>query len=110
MHLSLLGEDGLRKLAELNHGLAARFAEMLGEVPGCRVVNDSFFNEFTVELPLPAADLVEKMASVPMLAGVAASRLYPERPELENLLLVAVTELNRVEDMQAYVDLLKRYL
>jgi len=110
MHLSLLGEDGLIRLADLNHGLASRFAQMIGEVSGCRVINDSFFNEFTVELPVPAADFVDKMAELPLLAGVPVSRFYPGRRELENLLLVAVTELNRVEEMEAFVQALKRCL
>jgi len=110
MHLSLLGEEGLARLAGLNHAKAVRFAEMIGGVPGCRVINESFFNEFTVELPMPAAELVERMAEVPILAGVPASRLYPERPELENLLLVAVTELNRDEEMETMVELLRRWL
>jgi glycine dehydrogenase subunit 1 len=110
MHLSLLGEAGFVRLAELNHALAVRFAAMFNEVPGCRVINERFFNEFTVELPVPAANLVEKMAAIPVLAGVPVSRLYPDRPELANLLLVAVTELNRVEDMEAYIELLQRWL
>ena len=110
IHLSLLGEDGLARLAELNHALAVQFAAMIGQVPGCRVINERLFNEFTVELPLPAAELVEKMTQVPILAGVPVSRLYPGRPDLENLLLVAVTELNRVEEMEAFVELLRRWL
>ncbi len=110
IHLSLLGEDGFTRLAELNHAKAVQFADMIAQVPGCRVINDSFFNELTIELPMSAAELVERMAAVPILAGVPVSRLYPERPELENLLLVAVTELNRIEEMETVVELLQRCL
>jgi len=110
MHLSLLGEEGFTGLAELNHALASRFAQMIAEVPGCRIINDNFFNEFTVELPIPAAEFVDRMAEASFLAGVPVSRLYPDRPELENLLLVAVTELNRMEEMEAFIQLLKRWL
>jgi glycine dehydrogenase subunit 1 len=108
IHLSLLGEDGLRQLAELNHAKAVQFASKISEVPGCRVINDSFFNEFTVELPLPAADLVEQMAAVPILAGVPVSRLYPNQAALERLLLVAVTELTETADMDAFIEQLWR--
>jgi glycine dehydrogenase subunit 1 len=104
IHLSLLGEAGLARLAELNHAMASQFAGMIAQVPGCRVLNESFFNEFTVELPVSAAGLVEKMAAVPILAGVPVSRLYPDNPELENLLLVAVTELNTIQQMEAFVQ------
>ena len=110
IHLSLLGEEGLTRLAELNHAMASTFADMIAQVPGCRVLNESFFNEFTVELPFPAAALVDKMAKVPILAGVPVSRLYPDNPELENLLLVAVTELNQIQEMEKFVQLLKVWL
>ena len=102
MHLSLLGEQGLTRLAELNHALATKFADLIAQVPGCRVVNQSFFNEFTVELPIPAVELVEKMLAVPILSGVPVSRFYPDNPELENLLLVAVTELNTIHEMEVF--------
>jgi glycine dehydrogenase subunit 1 len=110
MHLSLLGEEGLARLAALNHALAAQFADRIAKLPGCRVINDNFFNEFTVELPVPAAELVEKMAKIPILAGVPVSRLYPDRPDFDKLLLVAVTELNRAEEMDLFIDSLRRYL
>ena len=102
MHLSLLGEQGLTRLAELNHALATKFADLIAQVPGCRVVNQSFFNEFTVELPIPAVELVEKMLAVPILSGVPVSRFYPDNPELKNLLLVAVTELNTIHEMEVF--------
>ncbi|MEI7867051.1 MAG: glycine dehydrogenase [Candidatus Methylumidiphilus sp.] len=107
IHLSLLGEEGLTRLAELNHAMASTFADMIAQVPGCRVLNESFFNEFTVELPFSAAALVDKMTKVPILAGVPVSRLYPDNPELENLILVAVTELNQIQEMETFVQLLK---
>ncbi len=110
IHLSLLGEQGLARLAELNHALASRFAGMIAQVPGCKIRNDCFFNEFTVELPIPAAELVEKMLAVPILSGVPVSRFYPDNPELENLLLVAVTELNQIHEMEAFVQLLQEWL
>ena len=107
IHLSLLGEDGLTQLAELNHALACTLADKIAQMPGCRVLNDHFFNEFTVELPVPAAKFVDDMAKVPLLAGVPVSRLYPDQPELDNLLLVAVTELNQPCEMDTFVKLLK---
>ncbi|MFM8330073.1 MAG: aminomethyl-transferring glycine dehydrogenase subunit GcvPA [Candidatus Methylumidiphilus sp.] len=107
IHLSLLGEDGFTGLAELNHAKAVQFAEMIGKVTGCRVINDSFFNEFTIELPVPAEEVVEKMALAPILAGVPVSRLFPDDPTLDRLLLVAVTELTQTEDMDAFIQHLR---
>src|SRR5262249_13875408 len=56
IHLTLLGEAGFMRLAELNHAAAVRLAERLHALPGCHVVNESFFNEFTVRLPMAAAE------------------------------------------------------
>jgi len=102
IHLSLLGEDGLRRLAELNHAAAAALADKLGGVRGVRVLNDAFFNEFTLVLPKPAAPVVEALTAKGVLAGVPASRLWPERPELANHLIVAATETNTEAEMDLF--------
>src|SRR5262249_47397646 len=76
IHMSLLGEAGLTRLAAINHAKAAQLADRLAKVAGVSVVSDTFFNEFTVRLPKPAADVVEVLAKRRILAGVPASRLY----------------------------------
>ncbi len=110
IHMTLLGERGLAQLAALNHANAVKLAESLSEVPGVSVLNDSFFNEFTVRLPRSAADVVEELADRGVLAGVPVSRLEPERPELANLLVVAATEINTDADRAACVAALKEVL
>ena len=78
-HMTLLGETGLRELAEANHARACQLAEALAKVPGVEVLNDSFFNEFTVKLPKPAAPVVEALAEKGIIGGVPVSRLLPRR-------------------------------
>ncbi len=103
IHLSLLGEDGFRRLAVLNHEAAIRTAERLEKISGLDVCNGSFFNEFTVALDRPAAPVVEKLAAdFNILAGVPASRLFPEREEMTNLLLVTATEMTNQDDIERY--------
>ena len=102
IHVALLGEDGMRRLARLNHAAAVRLAARLEGVPGVQVRNRTFFNEFTVELPQPAAPVVEALAGHGVLAGVPVSRLYPDVPEFTNLLLVAATETNTEADGEAF--------
>ncbi len=104
VHLALLGDAGFRRLAALNHGLACQLADRLAAVPGLRVVNRSFFNEITVELPESAAAVVDRLAEQGILAGVPVSRLYAGRPELARLLLVAVTETTTPADMDRLVQ------
>ncbi len=106
MHVSLLGEEGLKRLAKLNHARALELAEKIAKIPGCKVLNDSFFNEITVSLPKSAIEVVDKLAQKALLAGVPLARLYPERKEMANLLLLAVTELNESSDIDALVHAL----
>ena len=110
IHMTLLGEAGLTHLAALNHANAVALAESLSQVPGVSVLNDSFFNEFTIRLPRAAAPIVEALAARGVLAGVPVSRLEPERPELVDLMVVAATEVNTDADRAAYVAALKEVL
>lgn len=100
IHLSLLGETGLRRLARLNHRNAVHLARMLGTVPGVEVLNRSFFNEMTIRLPVPAAPVVEMLARADVLAGLPVSRLDPNNPDVENLIVLAATELTTDADIE----------
>jgi glycine dehydrogenase subunit 1 len=66
-----------------------------------KVLNDTFFNEFTVMLPKPAAPVVEALAARRILAGVPVSRLLPDAPLCADLLLVAATETTTDADIEA---------
>ena len=110
IHLSLLGEDGFRRLAEVNHARAVRLADRLATLPGVSVLNTAFFNEFTVRLDRPAAPVVDALAERGVLAGVPVSRLYPDRPDLADLLLVAATETVTDEDEDALLAALRETL
>ncbi|MEX0853057.1 MAG: aminomethyl-transferring glycine dehydrogenase subunit GcvPA [Bauldia sp.] len=110
IHMALLGETGLRRLAALNHANAVRLAESLSEVAGVTLLNDSFFNEFTVRVPGDAATVIEKLAGRGVLAGVPVSRLEPDRPELSDLIVVAATEMNTDADRAAYASALREVL
>lgn len=101
IHMTLLGETGLRELAALNHALAVRAADKLAALPGVRLLNDSFFNEFTVILPGDAREAVRTLADQGILAGVSLGRLFPGEQALANGLVVAVTETTTDEDVDA---------
>ena len=110
IHLTLLGETGLRTLARLNHMKAVKLAGKLARIKGVRVVSQSYFNEFAVLLPRPASEVVERLAERKILAGVPAARFYPEYEELAELLLVAATETTSDGDMDALVAGLEEVL
>jgi len=75
-----------------------------------RVLNETFFNEFTIKVPGDASDLVEGLARKGVLAGVPFLRLDPKQPALRDLVIVAATELNTDADREAYVAALKEVL
>ena len=101
IHMTLLGEKGLRQLAELNHARARQAADRVAAIPGVRLVNDLFFNEFTLELPVEARPAVHRMVEAGVLGGVSLGRLYPDETQLANGLVVAVTETATDEDIDA---------
>ncbi|MFP5328673.1 MAG: aminomethyl-transferring glycine dehydrogenase subunit GcvPA [Alphaproteobacteria bacterium] len=102
-HLTLLGEKGLRQLASLNHARACAVAERLAGIPGVELLNDSFFNEFTLKLPIEARPAVHAMVGKGVLGGVSLGRLYPGEEALEKGLVVAVTETVTDADVDALV-------
>src|SRR5579872_7496610 len=63
IHLSLLGEVGLKKLAAINHGRARELAKAVAAVPGVEVLTPRFFNEIAIRTPRDAAELVEDLAT-----------------------------------------------
>jgi glycine dehydrogenase subunit 1 len=102
IHMSLLGETGFTKLAALNHARAVQLAEKLSAVKGVELINQAFFNEFTLRLPKPAEAVVEKLAKKGVLAGVPGGRLWPKHKELADHLIVAATETNTEADMDLF--------
>jgi glycine dehydrogenase subunit 1 len=110
IHLSLLGEEGLTRLARINHAKASSLAERLAAVPGVELVTPFFFNEFTVRLPRPAGPITERLAEMGVIAGVPASRLMPRDKSVENLLILAATETNSDEDFATLASALEEVL
>jgi glycine dehydrogenase subunit 1 len=109
IHMTLLGGTGLQRLARVNHANAVDLAEKMSAVPGVEVLNTHFFNEFTIRTPRPAAALVEQLAEKGIIAGLPVSRLLPHAG-LDDLIVVASTELNTPEDRAAYAAALRASL
>ncbi len=101
VHMSLLGEDGFKQLARLNHEAACRTADALTKIDGVKLLTENFFNEFTVELPKPSKDVVEELAGRGIISGYALD---------DNQLLIAATEMTTDEDIQTLAKNLKTVL
>ncbi len=109
IHLTLLGNKGLTQVARINHANAVLLADMLAPIAGVDVLNETFFNEFTIRVRGKAADVVEAMAQRGVLAGVPMSRLLPDAG-LDDLIIVANSEVNTDDDRRAFVDALRQSL
>ena len=103
IHMSLLGEKGLRQMAAANHAKARKMAEAVAQVPGVEVLTKRFFNEIAVRVPGDAAAFVQTMADNGVLAGVPVSRLAPGGG-MDDVLLLTTTETTTDSE----IEVLKR--
>lgn len=110
IHLTLLGGEGLAKLASVNHAKAQATFERLTRVPGVKLLNSAYFNEATLVLPRDAREVVRELADRQVLGGVSLGRLFPETDGLTKGLLVAATETTTDEDIEAFATALEAVL
>lgn len=103
VHMALLGEDGFKTLARLNHERAQALEEELEKIKGVSIVNDTYFNEFVILLPkdTDSTALVEQLALQGLTAGYALDH---------GRILVAATEMTTDADLRALRESLERGL
>lgn len=106
--MTLIGKQGLKKLAHLNYDKAEFMKAHLAKIPGVQVKTSApTFNEFTVCLPMNADDVIKAMAIEGFAAGFPLGRYYDG---LEKYLLIAVTEKRTKDEILSYVQALSRVL
>ncbi|NJN66567.1 MAG: aminomethyl-transferring glycine dehydrogenase subunit GcvPA [Chloroflexaceae bacterium] len=106
VYLSLMGRQGLRRVAELCYHRAHYAADQIRQVPGYQVRDDlPFFKEFVVQCPRPAARINAFLQELGIIGGYD---LAQDEPHLENAMLLCVTEMNPREDIDALVDALRK--
>jgi glycine dehydrogenase subunit 1 len=103
IHMTLLGGEGLARLARINHARTQGLVARLSAVPGVACLNEAFFNEVTIVLPKPGREVLARLADRGVLGGVALERLYPGGADLRNAILVAATELTEDADIETFV-------
>jgi glycine dehydrogenase subunit 1 len=110
IHMSLLGGEGLARLAGVNHARAQALALRLARIPGVSVLNEAYFNEFTVLLSGDAREAVRALADRQVLGGVSLGRLYPGASDLHRGLLVTATETTTDDDIETLASALTEVL
>jgi glycine dehydrogenase subunit 1 len=90
IYLSLLGEQGIKETARLCVNKANYAKKRIKTIPNVDVMESSpTFSEFTVRLPMDAGEAVGRMIDQGFAAGFPLGRYYPD---MENYLLIAITE------------------
>ena len=106
VYLATVGKQGLKELSEQNMQKAHYLAERLQKEAGLELVADRpFFNEFTLALPKPAAEVAAAMEKDGIFAGVVLNELDASLPD--KLLTVAVTEKRTADEIDRYVQSIK---
>ncbi|MBM3579485.1 MAG: aminomethyl-transferring glycine dehydrogenase subunit GcvPA [Alphaproteobacteria bacterium] len=100
IHSSLLGEIGFKQLALINHKKACETADRLTKIKGVKIVNKSFFNEFTIELTKDTAEVNKQLLAKNIIGGFAVG----------NKMIIAVSELTSTRDVEAFANELEKIL
>lgn len=102
IYMSLLGAEGLRRVATASHENAVLLHKKLTTIAGVEnVFQGTFFNEFVIRLNQSVNNVLETLAAQGIQGGYDLSQQYPE---LGQSLLVCATETKLEKDLQAYQD------
>jgi glycine dehydrogenase subunit 1 len=108
VHLTLLGKEGLREMAEQNLSKAHFALSELLKIPGVKRTFDApFFNEFTIELPRSVKIVNSQLMREKIIGPFALGTPYPE---LTKRALVCVTETTTRAEIERFAGALKRAL
>ncbi|MDD5240592.1 MAG: aminomethyl-transferring glycine dehydrogenase subunit GcvPA [Sulfuricella sp.] len=108
IHLSLLGQSGLERVASACHANASLLVEQACLIAGVeRIFSEPFFHEAVLTFDMPVADVLRAMEAQGILGGLD---LTPYYPELGNALLVCATETKTAEDIRKFTENLERIL
>jgi glycine dehydrogenase subunit 1 len=104
VHMALLGEDGFKQLAVLNHEKACKLADQLTSIDGVTLKHENFFNELAVQIPNDknAGDIVQQLADdYGIIAGYPAD---------DNTILITATEITTDNGIAALTEALTEVL
>ncbi len=105
LYLSLLGPEGLERVASACHGNTRRLLEKVVAIEGVEPLFDGeFFHEVVLRVDLPVNQLLERLAGHQLLAGHSLAEDYPE---LGDAFLLCCTETKTEADLERFATLLR---
>ena len=105
MHMSLLGPEGLEKLAQRNMAACQLAKQKLSEISSLNMPHNTstHYNEFVLELPGLASECISYLDTQGLIGGFDLSNWYPKN---KNWLLVSFSDQTTSKD----IDLLVAHL
>jgi glycine dehydrogenase subunit 1 len=107
IHMALLGPQGLKSVAANSYANTHRLAQRLSESGVERMFGGEYFHEIVIKLDQPATPVLKRMAAAGVLGGFDLGRNYPD---LENCILVCVTETKTAADLERFIEVFENAL
>ncbi|MEE8539976.1 MAG: aminomethyl-transferring glycine dehydrogenase subunit GcvPA [Woeseiaceae bacterium] len=108
IYMSLLGHQGLARVALASHRQTAALLHLLTQIDGVEPLFDGpHFHDAGIRLDRPVEPVLQALAVRDILGGYDLSR---ELPELGNALLVCATETKTQADLEAYASALQEIM
>ncbi len=108
IYMSLLGHQGLARVALASHRQTAALLHLLTQIDGVEPLFDGpHFHDAGIRLDRPVEPVLQALAVRDILGGYDLSR---ELPELGNALLVCATETKTQADLKAYASALQEIM
>lgn len=108
IYMSLLGYQGLRKVALASHQSLNRLLKLFADIEGVRLAfSQPHFHEAVITLPISSTKALQLMAERGIQGGYDLSQEYPE---LGNSILLCVTETKTDDDLKRYSECLRSIL
>lgn len=108
IYMTLLGFDGLNKVATSCVQKSQQLKRLLADIPNVKLhFSAHCFHEFVIELPMTASEVLDGMLQHKIIAGLDLGKYFQQ---LENCILVCVTETKSDEDMVLYQQTLQHVL
>lgn len=108
IYMSLVGPEGLRRVAAQSHANTLDLVEQLEAIKGVkRMFSGPFFHEAALGLSTSVANVLEELKLKGIVGGLDLREYYPD---LGNAVLVCATETKTASDIRNYADAMKHAL